>query len=80
MEYPYECAEQTFSRYYANSLASYIANSKPVIKKVFDSWKNSSPEAFYSNLQKNQELKSVMLEETPWVLDSKNETESKRRV
>ncbi len=80
MEYPYECAEQTFSRYYANSLASYIANSKPVIKKVFDSWKNTSPEAFYSNLQKNQELKSVMLEETPWVLDSKNESESKRRV
>jgi len=80
MEYPYECAEQTFSRYYANSLASYIANSKPVIKKVFDSWKNASPETFYSNLQKNQELKSVMLEETPWVLDSKNESESKRRV
>ncbi len=80
MEYPYECAEQTFSRYYANSLASYIANSKPVIKKVFDSWKNGSPEAFYSNLQKNQELKSVMLEETPWVLDAKNENESKKRV
>ena len=48
MEYPYECAEQTFSRYYANSLASYIANSKPVMKKVFESWKNASPEAFYS--------------------------------
>jgi uncharacterized protein YfaS (alpha-2-macroglobulin family) len=80
MEYPYECAEQTFSRYYANSLASYIANSKPVIKNVFESWKNSSAEAFYSNLQKNQELKSVMLEETPWVLDAKNENESKRRV
>jgi len=80
MEYPYECAEQTFSRFYANSLASYIANSKPVIKKVFDSWKNSTPEAFYSNLQKNQELKSAMLEETPWVLDAKDESESKRRV
>jgi uncharacterized protein YfaS (alpha-2-macroglobulin family) len=80
MEYPYECAEQTFSRFYANSIASYIANSKPVIKKVFDSWKNSSPEAFYSNLQKNQELKSTLLEESPWVLDAKNESESKRRV
>ncbi len=80
MEYPYECAEQTFSRFYANTLASHIANSKPVIKKVFDSWKNSTPEAFYSNLQKNQELKSVMLEETPWVLEAKDESESKRRV
>jgi len=46
MEYPYECAEQTFARYYANSLASYIVNSKPKIKTVFESWKNSSPESF----------------------------------
>jgi uncharacterized protein YfaS (alpha-2-macroglobulin family) len=80
MEYPYECAEQTFSRFYANSLATYIANSKPVIKKVFESWKSSPPEAFYSNLQKNQELKSALLEETPWVLDAKNESENKQRV
>jgi hypothetical protein len=25
MDYPYECAEQTFNRYYANTLASYIS-------------------------------------------------------
>ncbi|HEY1039996.1 MAG TPA: alpha-2-macroglobulin family protein, partial [Bacteroidia bacterium] len=80
IEYPYECAEQTFSRYYANSLASHIVNSKPKIKQVFDSWKTSSPEAFYSNLQKNQELKSLMLEETPWVLQAKDESENKKRV
>src|SRR6185503_10123537 len=80
IEYPYECAEQTFSRYYANSLASHFVNSKPKIKEIFDTWKQSSPEAFYSNLQKNQELKSLMLEETPWVLEAKNESENKRRV
>ena len=40
-EYPYECAEQTFSRFYANSIASHIANSSPKIKRVFDSWKNT---------------------------------------
>jgi len=80
MEYPYECAEQTFSRFYANSIASHIANSSPKIKAVFDSWKSSSPEAFLSNLQKNQELKSLMLEETPWVLDAKDESERKKRV
>jgi uncharacterized protein YfaS (alpha-2-macroglobulin family) len=80
IEYPYECSEQTFSRYYANSLASHIVNAKPKIKEIFDSWKQSSPEAFYSNLQKNQELKSLMLEETPWVLEAKNESENKRRV
>lgn len=80
IEYPYECAEQTFSRYYANALASHIVNSKPVIKKVFDAWKQSSPDAFLSNLQKNQELKMLMLEETPWVLDAKDESERKKRV
>ncbi|MBA3663162.1 MAG: hypothetical protein H0W61_03005 [Bacteroidetes bacterium] len=80
MEYPYECAEQTFARYYANSLASHVANSKPKIKAVFEAWKTSSPAAFLSNLEKNQELKAVVLEETPWVLQSKSETENKKRV
>jgi len=80
MEYPYECAEQTFSRFYANSIASHIANSSPKIKAVFNSWKTQSPDALLSNLEKNQELKSLMLEETPWVLDAKDETERKKRV
>ena len=80
MEYPYECAEQTFARYYANSLATYVVNSKPKIKSIFDAWKSSSPDAFSSNLEKNQELKAVVLEETPWVLQSKSESENKKRV
>lgn len=80
MEYPYECYEQTFSRYYANSLASYIVNSSPEIKKVFDAWSAKGPEAFLSNLEKNQELKALVLEETPWLLDAKNESERKRNV
>jgi uncharacterized protein YfaS (alpha-2-macroglobulin family) len=80
MEYPYECAEQTFTRFYANSIAFHIANSSPKIKAVFESWKTSSPEAFLSNLEKNQELKSLLLEETPWVLDAKDESERKKRI
>lgn len=78
MEYPYECAEQLFSRYYANSLASYIANENPKIKTIFDKWKNT--DALLSNLEKNQELKAVLLEETPWVRDAQNETEQKKRI
>jgi uncharacterized protein YfaS (alpha-2-macroglobulin family) len=80
MEYPYECAEQTFSRFYANSIASHIANSNPKIAAVFQSWKDSSPEAFLSNLEKNQELKGLILEETPWLLNSQDESERKKRV
>lgn len=80
MEYPYECSEQIFSRFYANSIATHIANSNPKIKKVFESWKTVDKEALLSNLEKNQELKSALLEETPWVLDAQNETERKNRV
>ncbi|MCF6366803.1 MAG: MG2 domain-containing protein [Bacteroidales bacterium] len=80
MEYPYECTEQTFSRFYANSIASHIANSNPKIKRVFDSWKEADAGALISNLEKNQELKAVLLEETPWVLQGKDESERKKRV
>jgi uncharacterized protein YfaS (alpha-2-macroglobulin family) len=80
MEYPYECAEQIFTRFYANSLATHIVASNPKIKEVFKQWENSSPEAFLSNLEKNQELKSLLLQETPWVLDAQNEQERKKRI
>lgn len=80
MEYPYDCSEQTFSRFYANSIAAHIANSSPRIKAVFDSWKNSSPKSFLSNLEKDQELKSLLLKETPWVLNAQNESERKKRI
>jgi len=80
MEYPYECAEQTWNRYYANSLATFIANSSPRIKQVFERWRIKDTAALMSNLQKNQELKAVLLEETPWVLQAKNESEQKRNI
>lgn len=80
MEYPYDCAEQTWNRYYANSLASFIANSSPRIKQVFEQWKIKDTAALMSNLQKNQELKAVLLEETPWVLQAKNENEQKKNI
>ncbi len=80
MEYPYECAEQVFSRLYANSIATNIVNSSPKIKEIFDTWRNTQPEALLSNLEKNEELKSLLLQETPWVLQAKNESERKRRI
>ncbi|MFT3980010.1 MAG: alpha-2-macroglobulin family protein [Ferruginibacter sp.] len=80
MEYPYECAEQTFNRYYANTLASYVANSTPKIKAVFEKWKTADTAALMSNLQKNEELKSALLQETPWVLQAKTEAEQKKNI
>jgi len=80
MEFPYECAEQTFSRYYANTLATHVANSNPKIKSVFDTWRTTQPDALKSNLEKNQELKELMLRETPWVREAQSEAEQKRRI
>lgn len=78
IEFPFECSEQVFNRLYANSLAGHIANSDPKIKKVFDQWRGS--DALKSNLEKNRQLKSVLLEETPWVLQAQSESQSKRNV
>jgi uncharacterized protein YfaS (alpha-2-macroglobulin family) len=81
MEYPYECSEQVFSRFYANSMAAYIANSDPKIQAIFNAWKNiPESKALQSNLQKNSDLKALMLEQTPWVMQAKDESERKRRV
>ncbi len=80
MEYPYECAEQTFNRYYANTLATYVSNSMPKIKAIFDKWRTIDTAALLSNLQKNEELKSALLQETPWVLAAENESEQKKNI
>ena len=78
MEYPYECNEQTFAKYYANTLAIHIANSNTRIREVFDQWANS--DALISNLEKNEELKSLLIQETPWLRDAQSETEQKKRI
>jgi len=78
MEYPYECSEQLFNRYYANALARHIANSDPKIRRVFDLWK-ATP-ALDSPLTKNQDLKSVLLEETPWLREAQAESQARRNV
>lgn len=80
MEFPYECSEQVFSRYYANSLATDIVTKTPAIKRVFDQWKSVNSNELLSNLEKNQELKSTLIEETPWLKDAENETEQKKRI
>ncbi|MHC4533158.1 MAG: alpha-2-macroglobulin family protein [Planctomycetota bacterium] len=78
MEYPYECCEQVFNRFYANTLASYIANADPKIRRIFDQWK-ATP-ALESPLEKNEDLKSVALEETPWLRQAQTESQARKNV
>ncbi len=80
MEYPYECAEQNFNRFYANALASSVANSSPKIRAMFEKWRTSDTAALISNLMKNQELKSIILEQTPWVMEAKSESAQRKNI
>ncbi len=78
MEFPHECAEQTFNRYYANALARHIALSDPKIRRIFDQWKGTP--ALDSPLMKNQDLKGILIEETPWLREAKDESAARRRI
>ncbi len=80
MEYPYECNEQLFARLYSNALASYIVNSDPDIKRVFEIWKKTQSQALVSELEKKQELKQIVLDATPWLLEGQSETEARQRI
>jgi hypothetical protein len=76
----YPSADNIFRMYYANSIASFIANSTPKIRQVFESWKSQSPAALLSNLEKNEALKSALLQETPWVMEAKSESQQKQQI
>ena len=78
MEYPHQCSEQIFHRLYANSLGQTIAQGDAKIRRVFDQWK--ATDALDSPLEKNQDLKSVMMEETPWKRQARNESQARRNV
>lgn len=68
--------------FYANTLAAYIMNTQPRIKTMFDTWKmqGGNKETFMSNLQKNQDVKNILLEESPWLLEATTEAEQMQRI
>ncbi|PUZ28026.1 hypothetical protein DCC81_00645 [Chitinophaga parva] len=80
MEYPYECAEQTFNRYYANALAGYLVSSMPRLQEVFKQWARNGSTTLTSTLSKNEDLKNALLAETPWVLDAAGDAARKQHV
>lgn len=79
-DYPYDCAEQAFNRLYANLLAGNITQQLPKIKSILGQWQAQDTSALLSNLEKNSELKQVLLEETPWVLQAKSESAQKKQL
>ncbi len=71
-------ADVIFNKWFADVLASEIFKSNPKLKTVFEEYQNKG--LLGSNLEKNQELKQLLLEETPWVLESKNEEEQMQKL
>jgi 5-hydroxyisourate hydrolase-like protein (transthyretin family) len=68
---------------YANLLAAEIVRQNPVIEGVFRKWKEearSGSGSLQSQLQRNEELKGVLLSETPWLLEGLDESEQKRNI
>jgi len=75
-------AESAFYRYLTNSVAKHIASSlkdSPGMTKLLESIENDSTSTM-SELEKNQDLKEILLQETPWVLDAKNESEQRANI
>lgn len=70
-----------FASYYVNRLGKSIVQRYPQIKTIIERWKKQGDSsALTSALLQNEELKNVLLSETPWVLDAKNETEQIQRL
>ena len=72
--------ENAFYVFYANTLSSYIANNIPNLLAYIKKWQIETPDALMSQLEKDQDLKAIMLQETPWVLEAKSETEQRARI
>ncbi len=71
-------ADVVFNKWFASVLASEIFRANPRLKSVFDEYQSKG--LLVSNLEKNQELKQLLLEETPWILESKSETEQMQKL
>jgi uncharacterized protein YfaS (alpha-2-macroglobulin family) len=74
-----DCSVSWFSSYYANSLAGAIVRANPQIENIYRQWQ-ASADGLKSNLEKNEEVKDLLLSETPWVMEAKNESEQKQRI
>ena len=72
--------ENAFYVFYANSLSAYIADHVPNLMAYIKKWQIETPDALLSQLEKDQDLKAIMLKETPWVLEAKSETEQRARI
>lgn len=75
-EYCNQSSLSLAAAYYATTISANILNSNPAIKKAIESW-TADNTSLLSNLQRNDELKSIILSESPWMLDAQDENGQK---
>ena len=73
------CAICQVSAFYANAIGRHILKQNPQTKHIFEAWSRDEV-SLQSGLQKNQELKDLLLDETPWLADANREQEQKERL
>jgi len=78
IEYPHDCAEQTFSKMFANYLTTVLLEKNPEIQQTLQQWKANKTEL--SPFNTNEELKQIVLQETPWLKDPETEEEQQKRL
>jgi len=79
-EKKHESAEQIFHRFFANRLGTKIIEGNPEIEQTFKTWKALDQDALQSPLYKNQDLKSSIIEETPWLRQADNENTQRQNI
>ena len=77
-----DCAICQAASLYANSIGMSIIAQNPHAKEIFEQWEQEegAEKSLMSSLAKNQELKDLVLDETPWVADADREQEQKERL
>ena len=67
---------------YSNCIGRFIANRLPLIKRTLGIWSNEDANTgtLVSNLYKNDDVKNILIEETPWVTEAKNDSERMGKI
>jgi tetratricopeptide (TPR) repeat protein len=70
------------SAYYANSISSWIVKTYPSIKSTVNGWNvtEGGRGMLLGNLRKNNDVKDIVISETPWVMDAESEQERRERI
>lgn len=68
--------------YYANSIGRYLMKQRPDIEQTINAWRQEEGKetSMMSNLSKDQELKTLLVDETPWLMQARREEDQKQQL